>query len=81
MSDFDELAGRIEAVASLLGNLIAVLEDSHQLDGATLAHNTRNTAQGLCFAGPHLQATKRTLIELADSIDAARTIRQSRQHT
>ncbi len=80
--DFDELAGRIEAVARLTLNLVAVLEDSGLMDGRAFASNIRN---GLPRAEPGAEAHQEAVLEaaacalqeMADSIDFARSQRQS----
>lgn len=76
--DFNELAGRVEAISRLLLNLIAELEDGGQLNGARLSRLTAQGAEHLRFPEPHLAVTKRVLLELTRSIDDARTYRQER---
>ena len=75
--DFDELAGRIEAVARLSLNLVAVLEDKGFMDGAVFAEALR-TGIRAPEDSPVLQAAQRTARQLAESIDSSRRFRQSR---
>lgn len=76
MSDdgFDELAGRIEGVARVLGALIADLEVREQLDGDRFGRGLRRMADGM---PRELRIAARTVRALTDSIEAARIRRGS----
>ena len=74
--DFNELAGRTEALSSLVLHLVAQLEMTQKLDSQVLSKQARDSATTLRFDAPHLDATKRNLVELADSIDRAYKWRQ-----
>lgn len=78
--DFNELSGRLEALASLVIDLVDQLDAVHGLDSQALSKRARNLSVGLSFDAPHLEATKRVLVELADSIDRARNQRPSQGH-
>lgn len=79
--DFNELAGRIEALAWLTGALVAELEDAALIDGERLTACIRKTAQRRALPGALsptvLQVSGRVLGELCASIDAARSHRRS----
>lgn len=70
--EFDELAGRIEGIGRMVLALIADLEDRELLSGVRFSESLRSSAEALCFEGPSLASTKRTLLETADALDAAR---------
>lgn len=74
--DFDELAGRIEGVSTVLLHLIADLEMREIMDGPRFTQGMRRAAEQLQFPQPHLEPTKRTLLEMASALDAARKNRQ-----
>ena len=74
--EFDELSGRIEGCARLLLNLVAQLEDQGLIDGAAFSKRNRESAQRLRFDRPNLASTRRTILELCNSLDEARQHRQ-----
>lgn len=75
-TDWNELAGRIEGVSRLVLNLTAALEDIGIIDGPRLSATLREC--GLKQAGVgHLQVAERTLGELAQALDDARSWRRS----
>lgn len=76
--DFNELAGRLEALSSLVIDLVDQLDAVHGLDSQALSKRTRGLSAAVSFDAPHLAATKRVLAELADSMDRARSQRLSR---
>lgn len=70
MQDFEELAGRIEGVARALMHTVVALEQSGLMNGPALTARLRGPApEG---------AAARTLRELAQALDDARSWRQSR---
>lgn len=74
--EFDELAGRIEGIGRMVLALIADIEDRELLSGVRFSESLRSSAEALCFEGPSLASTKRTLLETADALDAARGARK-----
>lgn len=75
--DFDELAGRIEAVCRLCLELTVVLENNNIIDGPRFSRGLRNSVQPKSEQAHVLLAAQKTLGELADQLDASRTRRQS----
>lgn len=76
--DFVELAGRTEAVARLTLTLVAALEDADLIDGPRFSDQLRRQLKAIDSAPAHLHIAQRTLGELADALDDARTHRRSR---
>lgn len=74
--DFNELAGRIQGLGDYLTSLTECLEMNHLIDGEHFTRHIRYLAENRCFDGEHLDATKRTLGELARFITDARQRRQ-----
>ena len=74
--DFDELAGRIEAVARMGMILAATLEDKGLINGPVFSQALRDTLRPASDDPAHLKAARVTLNELANSLDAARNSRQ-----
>jgi hypothetical protein len=74
--DFDELAGRIQALTDFVLHLTADLEINQIINGSRLTQGLHKFADGRQFDGRHLQATQRTLHELAQFLDDARSRRQ-----
>ncbi|MDZ7862428.1 hypothetical protein [Acidovorax sp.] len=72
---FDELAGRIEGVGQALLYLTAALEMQGVIDGPRLSQAWRSAQQPNVL--PVLETARRTLHELAGTLDGARTARQS----
>lgn len=76
--DFDELAGRVEAISRAVLQLAAALEQSSIIDGSQLSQRWRDSIPQ-DKAGTALRMTaRRTLQELADALDDARKYRLSR---
>lgn len=73
---FDELAGRIQALTDFVLQLTATLEVNQTINGPRLTQGLRKFADDRQFDGGHLQATQRTLHELAQFVDDARSLRQ-----
>lgn len=71
-NEFNELAGRIEALGTLVLHLIAGLEMGENIDGQGFTRGMRQVAEDLRFPHPHLSATRRTLLELTVALDDAR---------
>lgn len=79
MNDSEQdLAGRVDAVAQALVWLTAELEVSEAINGPRLSAAWR--ARRLPDGTPDemAQACLRTLVQMADALDAARSVRQSR---
>lgn len=77
MDDFDELAGRIEGLARALLHTVAELEAAGLMDGPRLAGAWRSGAPAR-HRLPAMQTAGRTLRELAQALDDARSWRQAR---
>lgn len=75
--EFAELAGRTEAVARLSLALVAALEDAGIIDGPRFAQELRQGIRATETAPMHLHVAQRTLGELADALDGARSYRRS----
>lgn len=73
-NEFNELAGRVDGVALVLGALIADLEIREQLDGARFCRGLRRMADGMPVAR---RVSARTVRELTDSIEQARRNRRA----
>lgn len=74
--DFNELAGRIQGLTDFILRLTATLEMDGLIDGPLLTGRLRQLADGRQFPHGHLEASKLALHQLADQLDAARTVRQ-----
>ena len=84
-SDFNELAGRIEAVGRLAMNLVAELEDAGLMDGEAFAKRLRRgIPHPKAAATEHqhavLGSTVQAVQQIAESIENERNWRQSRGH-
>lgn len=80
-ADFNELAGRIQGLGDFILSLTAELEAQQVIDGERFTRNISQFAENRCFDGEHLEATKRTLSELARFLTEARQRRQQVQQT
>jgi hypothetical protein len=76
---FNELAGRIQGLGDFVLHLTSYLEDRQLIDGEQFNQVVREFGENRCFDGDHLQATKRTLSELAQFLNEARQRRQAQQ--
>ncbi len=74
--DFNELAGRIQGLGDFIMGLTMELEIHHVIDGERFTRHIQHLADNRRFDGEHLEATKRTLGELARFITDARRRRQ-----
>jgi hypothetical protein len=79
--DFNELAGRIQGLGDYLISLTAYLEMNQLIDGEYFTRNIQRFAENRCFDGEHLDATKRTLSELARFVDEARQNRMKASYS
>lgn len=79
--DFNELAGRIQGLGDFILGLTTELEIQHAIDGERFTRQIQQFAENRSFEGEHLEATKRTLSELARFITEARQRRQESQAT
>lgn len=75
--DFHELAGRIEGAARALLLLVARLESSGALDGQQYSDDLQLVARLLHAPEPQMCATKKTLNELAQALEADRKLSDS----
>ena len=71
-AEYDELAGRIEGISRAVLALAAMMEKETCMDGLTLSNQWRSsvTAQ---TSKPQLVAARRTLHDLAQALDEARS--------
>jgi len=76
--DFNELAGRIQGLVDCIIGLTIELEMQHAIDGEHFTRQIQHFAETRHFDGDHLEATKRTLSQLARFITEARQRRQYR---
>lgn len=74
--EFNELAGRIDGITRVLLFLIADVEEAELIDGEEFTQRLRQFSAVLNFEQPHLEPSKRTILELADRIDTVRSSRQ-----
>lgn len=80
MSEFDELAGRIEGISRALLHVVAMLEDARIIDGSLLSREWHRTKLHLHQGTLLSAAADRTLQELAQALDHARIHRQTAGH-
>lgn len=76
--EFTELAGRIEAVARVVLHAVAVLEERSIIDGPRFSAGLRQSVQTQPDSPAHLAVAQERLQELAENLDDARAVRQSR---
>jgi len=74
-SEWNELAGRIEACARMTLALAARMEDAGIIDGPQFSEQLRHSVQPGDASPEHLRNAQRVLREAADSLDAARARR------
>ncbi len=75
-TDFNELAGRIEGVGRAVMLLAAMLEEADFIDGSQFANALRVQLRPTSQSVLHLATARKTLLEMADVLDAARNWRQ-----
>lgn len=75
-ADCTELAGRIEGVSRAVLLLTAMLDEARIIDGPRYAEALRRSGSALDFPQPHRNAARRTLQELARTLEAMRRFRQ-----
>lgn len=75
--DFDELAGRIEGIGRALLIVVSALEMLGIIDGPQTADAWRHELPAIHT--PQLQTAHKTLHELAQALDDARSYRQSKK--
>ncbi len=76
--EFTELAGRIEAVTRVVLHAVAALEDRNIIDGPHFVAGLRQSVQPQPDSPTHLAVAQARLQELAENLDGARAVRQSR---
>lgn len=74
-TQFDELAGRVDAVYMAFGALVAQLEDAAVIDGPRLVQGLRRSAARRQTDNPGTAASVRTLQDIADRLEDARSQR------
>lgn len=79
--EFNQLDGKLDALAYLLCHVIAELENQLKIDGPVLSENLRQSADAAMAGGAMhpVMALHRAeaLSRLADSLDAARRYREN----
>lgn len=78
MDKFDELAGRIDGVAHALVRLTAELEMQRLIDAPRVSRAWREARPQSLAVDPMLRASHHVLHQMADQLDGARNVRQSR---
>jgi hypothetical protein len=74
--DFNELAGRIEAISRVVLHLAAALEEGGVIDGPLFTQQLRTSLRPRLDASAHLHGARARLLELADRLDDARRYRR-----
>lgn len=79
---YEELAGRIDALAHFTLALAAKLEMANLMDGRLFTDQLRSTAQTRTIADRPItqQASRAALAELLDRMDSMREFRQTQQN-
>jgi hypothetical protein len=80
-AQFDELAGRIDGVAHALLRLTAELEMQELIDAPQVSQAWREARPEHLATEHMLQASRHVLHQMADQLDGARGVRQSRGQT
>lgn len=76
--EFDELAGRIEALARVMLHLVGRLEDGEVIDGPAMAEGLRRSIVINDQSNLLMKVAKRTLDNAADIMDESRDYRKFR---
>lgn len=76
--EFNELAGKIEAVARLSTAVVAMLEDKGIIDGPLFADAIRNDLHLTQDSPSHFAEAQKAMRHMADLMDEARANRQRR---
>lgn len=76
--EFSELAGRIEGVARALMYTISALEDAGHINGPALCALLRQAQPRSHRSSQTLEVSARTLAEIAQALDDARSHRSAR---
>ena len=79
-TDFNELAGRIDGMAHALLRLTAELEMRGLIDAPRVSQAWREARPEHLAIDQMLQASRHVLHQMADQLDGARSVRQSRGH-
>ncbi len=80
-TEFEELAGRVEAIGRALLRLTAGLEMERLIDGPRVAQMWRDAVpEHQAADSPVLHCARHCLHELAQQLDDARSFRQSQGH-
>ena len=75
MSEFEELEGRVDALAQALMRVVAELETKRLLDGPRVSAAWRGARPARVACTRQLQASRRVLLQMADTLDEARRAR------
>lgn len=78
---FDELAGRMDGMAHALLRLTAELEMQGLIDAPRVSLAWREARPADLAIDQMLQASRHVLHQMADQLDGARSVRQSRGQT
>lgn len=78
--EFDELAGRIEAIAQAVLHLAAMLEMQNIIDGPQFSQWMRESVPEHTTSTALRHTARKTLQEMAQALDDARSSRQSSSH-
>lgn len=73
-----DLAGRVEGVAQALLQLVATLEMAGVIDGSLVSARWRAAVSEQSAKSTLRQSARKALLNLAQELDAARTVRQAR---
>ena len=79
-TDFNELAGRIDGMAHALLRLTAELEMRGLIDAPRVSQAWMEARPEHLAIDQMLQASRHVLHQMADQLDGARSVRQSRGH-
>ncbi len=74
---FDELAGRIDGLGQALLRLTAALEMQGVIDGPLVSERWREAARGCPDDSTMHRSARKTLLQLAELLEDARSSRQS----
>ena len=75
MSEIDELEGRVDALAQALMRVVAELEAKRLLDGPRVSAAWRGARPARVACTRQLQASRKVLLQMADTLDEARLAR------
>jgi len=77
--EFNEIAGRLEAISRLATAVVAELEDRGVIDGVQFSNAIRSGLRPNETSPPHFVEALKAMQCLADSIDDARAVRRTKK--